>query len=213
MPPKRRKIKQSDTSQESIVDEDIITNLPRSVIDCILGKMPIREAVRTSVFSKKWRFYYLTIPELVFDDQFCKELQDYAATQKKLRMLSEYELELKYQFDEIVTKSLMLHRGRIETFKACIPSFNSTRVPNVNKWILYLSRKNIKKLTLEYKKDIRLELHLCAGIRHVNISGSKLKRLHIKAYDKYESISLENAPNLTEVSVMLDRVVTGSEKL
>nr|XP_016480293.1 PREDICTED: F-box/FBD/LRR-repeat protein At1g13570-like [Nicotiana tabacum] len=240
--------------------------------------MPIREAVRTSVLSKKWRFYYLTIPELVFDDQFCKELQDYAATQKKLRILSEYELELKYQFDEIVTKSLMLHPGRIVTFKACIPSFNSTKGPNVNKWILYLSRKNIKKLNLEYpKKDIvrhklppyffscldltylklrnfdvsppppeckgflyldqlvligiyfanncfesilsgcpvlqRLELHLCPGIRHVNISGCKLKRLRIKAYDKFESISLENAPNLTEVSVMLDRIVTDSDKV
>ncbi|KAK4357675.1 hypothetical protein RND71_023285 [Anisodus tanguticus] len=276
MPPKCIKISQSDTSQESIADEDIISDLPRNVIDCILGKMPIREAVRTSVLSEKWRFYYLTIAELIFDDNFCKQLQKFALVQNKCHILSEYELELKYQFDEIITRSLLLHPGRIEKFTVCVPNFNSTRVPNVNKWIQYLSRKNIKKLTLEYKKKdtvrhklppcffscldltylklrnfsfsppspefkgflyldqlVLLGVHLvsncfesfvsscpvlqsivlrgCSGVHHFSITGSKLQRLCIKADDELESISLENAPNLTEVSVTLDKVVIGLE--
>ncbi|XP_019244691.1 PREDICTED: F-box/FBD/LRR-repeat protein At1g13570-like [Nicotiana attenuata] len=151
MSPKRIKRNQSATSQEPIVDEDIISNLPRNVIDYILGKMPIREAVRTSVLSKKWRFYYLTIPQLVFDYQFVKELY-YFAIKRCAPIFSLFEF--KYQFNEIVTKSLMLNPDRIEKFRVLIPNFNRARVPDVNKWILYLSQKNIKKITLEYPKVI-----------------------------------------------------------
>ncbi|XP_016501098.1 F-box/FBD/LRR-repeat protein At1g13570-like [Nicotiana tabacum] len=274
------KIYQSDTSKESIDDEDRISNLPGNVIDCILGKMPLRDAVRTSILSKKWRFYYLAIPQLVFDDQFCKEVNDFVA-KKNHGIFSMFELN--YQFNEIVTKYLMLHPRRIETFQVCFPRYlTSTMVPDggsavidVNKWILYLSGRNINKLTLIYAGVLnyrhklpsyffscldltflklqnfvilpppkfkgflnlyqlklirvdfanncfesflsgcpvleRLSLRRCSGVRHFNISGSKLKRLHIKAFDNFESISLENAPNLTEVTVTLERLVIGLE--
>lgn len=52
---------------------DRVSDLPLDLIACILGKMPIREAVRTSVLTKKWRFYYYYIPQLVFDDHFSDE--------------------------------------------------------------------------------------------------------------------------------------------
>ncbi|OIS95858.1 f-boxfbd/lrr-repeat protein [Nicotiana attenuata] len=265
MPSKRIKRNQPHKRQESIDDEDIISDLPRNVIDCILGKMPLRDAIRTSVLSKKWRLNYLTIPQLVFDDQFCKELIDFAKKKKTRKFFN-------YQFNEIVTNSLMLHPGQIERFKVCIPKFSILGYPNVNKWMLYLSTKNIKKLTLEYKKNsvrhklpphffscldltylklrnfdfapppelkgflyleklvffgvhlanncfesflsscpVLQKLHLrgCSGVCHFNIIGSKLKILCIKADDKFESISLENAPNLTKVTVALEKAVIG----
>uniref|UniRef100_A0A1S3XL26 F-box/FBD/LRR-repeat protein At1g13570-like n=2 Tax=Nicotiana TaxID=4085 RepID=A0A1S3XL26_TOBAC len=131
--------------------EDIISNLPTDVIYCILGKMPIRDAIRTSVLSKKWRFCHLYIPELVFDEEFCKELKSIARKKSCVYQFDEYR-EYMYQFDKIVTKSLMLHLDRIERFKVCIPDFKSGwRVLDVNKWILYLFSKNIKKLTLKHK--------------------------------------------------------------
>ncbi|KAJ8539375.1 hypothetical protein K7X08_013627 [Anisodus acutangulus] len=98
--------------KRSGADEDIVNDLPQTVIACILGKMPIREAVRTSVLSKKWRSHYLYIPQLVFDDQFCKELDDFCVKKGK----NIYELKYN-QFDEIITKSLMLHPGGLERFK------------------------------------------------------------------------------------------------
>ncbi|MCE5167149.1 hypothetical protein HAX54_039513, partial [Datura stramonium] len=57
----------------------------------------------------------------------------------------------------------------------------------------------------------RLVLHGCSGVHHLNICGSKLHQLFVKVGDDFNSISLENAPNLTEVSVMLDKVVLGLE--
>nr|XP_016479336.1 PREDICTED: F-box/FBD/LRR-repeat protein At1g13570-like [Nicotiana tabacum] len=258
--------------KRSGADEDIISNLPRNLIACILGKMPIREAVRTSVFSKKWRYYYLNIPQLVFDDQFCKELDDFSVN----KGANIYALKF-YQFDEIITKSLMLHPGGLERFKVCIPFNPSPVVPYVNKWILCLSFRKIKELTLIYKKVYtdhhhklppsffsclhltslklinfvrspplefkgfpnlrhlilsgvdftnncfesfisscpilkRLFLGGCSGIHHFNISGSKLQRLFTKADDNFKSISLEKAPNLSEVYVSLGGVVKGPEE-
>ncbi|KAM3269331.1 hypothetical protein P3S67_030213 [Capsicum chacoense] len=43
----------------------------------------------------------------------------------------------------------------------------------------------------------------------LTISGSKLKRLFIKANDQVESISLHNAPNLYEVSIAFDELAIG----
>ncbi|XP_009773187.2 F-box/FBD/LRR-repeat protein At1g13570-like [Nicotiana sylvestris] len=179
-----------------------------------------------------------------------------------------------YRFDEIVTKSLLLHLGEIESFRVRIPYHISLVLPDMNKWILYLSWRKIKKLTLTHKyvtyrhklppyffscldltylklhnfvlsaplefkgflnlyrlllKGVEftdncfervisscpvlktLSLHRCFGIHHFNITGSNLKRFLIKDDEKFKSISLENASNLSEVSVSLERVVTGRE--
>ncbi|PHT25061.1 hypothetical protein CQW23_35291 [Capsicum baccatum] len=258
------KVKQSGS------DEDIISSLPRDLIACILGKVSVREAVRTSVLAKKWRFYYLYIPRIVFDNEFCEELDD--SFEKKGFYIHELQCN---QFDEIITKFLLLHPGELEKFKVCIPYDASTMVPYVDKWILYLSWRNIKKLTLTYNtlstqshklppyffscleltslklKNFvltpplefkgflslyklilvgvdftnncfesfisscpllrRLVLRGCSGVHHYNISGSYLERLFIKADDNFQSISLEKAPNLSDVYLSPGKIVEGQE--
>ncbi|KAE9454467.1 hypothetical protein C3L33_13625, partial [Rhododendron williamsianum] len=47
---------------------NIISDLPDTIIEKILVLMPIRDAVRTSVLSKNWRFNWINIPVLAFDD-------------------------------------------------------------------------------------------------------------------------------------------------
>ncbi|MCD7461296.1 hypothetical protein HAX54_045833 [Datura stramonium] len=143
-------------------------------------------------------------------EAFCKDFQDYANKKKSPAVVP------KYQFDQIVTKFLLFHPGRIEKFKVTIPDFSSMVVPDVNKWILCLSQKNIKEINLRIQGECascpvlqRILLRGCSGVCNFNISGSKLKKLSIKADDKFESISLENAPNLTEVSVLLEKVKIG----
>ncbi|KAG5603688.1 hypothetical protein H5410_025180 [Solanum commersonii] len=241
MPAKRVKISQSDTSQKLIDGEDIISDLPRNIIDCILGKMPIRDAVRTSVLSKKWTLYYSTIPELEFDDKFSKELQNFAIAQKKVRILSEVELEHKYQLDEIVTRFLMFHylfqisnQQGLLIHKLSLYFFSCLDLTNLKLRNLHLSHHppNFKGFLYLYQLELigvhfvndyfecflsscpvlqKLVLYGCSGVHHFNISGSKLQRLFIKVDDDFQSISLENVPNLTEVSITLDKVVLGLE--
>jgi hypothetical protein len=43
---------------------DILSTLPEPLLGLILSKIPIREAVRCSVLSKRWRFLYAQIPRL-----------------------------------------------------------------------------------------------------------------------------------------------------
>jgi hypothetical protein len=47
-------------------DIDRISNLPGNVIDGILKHLNISELVSTSILSKKWRFMWMSVPELEF---------------------------------------------------------------------------------------------------------------------------------------------------
>ncbi|KAL0314754.1 UNVERIFIED_CONTAM: F-box/FBD/LRR-repeat protein [Sesamum angustifolium] len=52
-----------------IVEVDRISNLPGHIIDKILSHLSLRDAVRTSILSTKWRYKWVTLPYLVFDNQ------------------------------------------------------------------------------------------------------------------------------------------------
>ncbi|KAK2983921.1 hypothetical protein RJ640_017842 [Escallonia rubra] len=48
------------------VEADIISNLPRNIIQNILKRMPIQDAVRTSILSRKWKYNCL-FPPVTFE--------------------------------------------------------------------------------------------------------------------------------------------------
>ncbi|KAK9051145.1 hypothetical protein SSX86_027771 [Deinandra increscens subsp. villosa] len=47
---------------------DRISALPDTIIEHILTLMPIRDATKTSILSKKWRYSWRSMPKLVFTD-------------------------------------------------------------------------------------------------------------------------------------------------
>ncbi|PHT93209.1 hypothetical protein T459_01091 [Capsicum annuum] len=49
---------------------DTISNLPCNVLDGILGCLPLKDAVRTSILSKDWRYKWVTRAEIDFSGQF-----------------------------------------------------------------------------------------------------------------------------------------------
>ena len=46
--------------------QDAFYALPDSLLSLILSKLPIRDAVQTSLLSKRWRFLYNHMPTLTF---------------------------------------------------------------------------------------------------------------------------------------------------
>ncbi|GKE67704.1 F-box/FBD/LRR-repeat protein-like protein, partial [Tanacetum coccineum] len=46
---------------------DRLSELPLNIIETILCLVPIREAGRTSILSKEWRYRWTKVPKLVFD--------------------------------------------------------------------------------------------------------------------------------------------------
>lgn len=83
----------------SALDPDIISNLPLNVLEHILMCLPIRDAVRTGILSSKWRYKWVSIPELVFDDS-CVPISSSITARKS-------------KFVTFVDRVLLLHKGPI----------------------------------------------------------------------------------------------------
>lgn len=126
-----------------MIKKDRISELPRNVQETILCFMPIEDAVRTSILSKKWRHCWTMMPHLIFDDEFIgrmtKKLGEYAG--KKLTA---------YKIVSGINKILLLHKGPILKFSLTIPQYDAEIVHDyIDQWIPLLSSKGTKELILE----------------------------------------------------------------
>lgn len=81
---------------------DIIRGLPEDVLKNILARLSVRDAVRTSILSSKWRYKWATIPHLIFNDE-C--------------LPSTHDSHCHYKLVNIVDEVLLLHKGPIQKFK------------------------------------------------------------------------------------------------
>ncbi|KAL1317806.1 hypothetical protein HN51_069994 [Arachis hypogaea] len=139
---------------------DLISDLPQSIVESILVRLPIRDAVKTSILSSKWRYKWASITQLVFDEKCVDSCSDRDVVEKSVV--------------KFITRLLFLHQGPIHKFQITISYFQSC--PEIDQWILFLSRNDIKELVLELgegeffripsclfncKKLSRLELFRC----------------------------------------------------
>ncbi|XP_058193518.1 F-box/FBD/LRR-repeat protein At1g13570-like isoform X1 [Rhododendron vialii] len=108
---------------------DIISNLPSYIVENILKYLPLRDAVRTSVLSRRWRYKWVTLPQLVFDHN--------------LFFLNSGDWE---KIKAIIYRVLLLHQGPLVKFELSYPPFGSCM--DIENWILMLLKKNIQKFTL-----------------------------------------------------------------
>ncbi|KAK3038155.1 hypothetical protein RJ639_029609 [Escallonia herrerae] len=99
---KRREPPKVPCKMEMEVDK--ISNLPGHITDKILAHLSLRDAVRTSVLSKKWRYKWDSLPYLVFDNQ-------------SVLVSSPDQTVIKSTLVNIVDHVLLLHSGPIEKFK------------------------------------------------------------------------------------------------
>lgn len=125
------------------VEQDRFSYLPVHIIDKILCLLSIKDVVRTSLLSSKWRYKWVTLPDIVFDKQcMTNSSQDQTATKNKLV--------------NIIDHVLLLHAGPINKFKLSHRDF--VGVADIDRWILYLSRGSVKELILEIWKGPRYKL-------------------------------------------------------
>lgn len=64
--------------------KDFISDLSQSIIEKVLTELPIRDAVRTSILSKHWRYQWTTMTQLVFDEKCVSYSDDRQVTDRKL---------------------------------------------------------------------------------------------------------------------------------
>ncbi|KAJ4707179.1 F-box/FBD/LRR-repeat protein [Melia azedarach] len=111
---------------------DRISDLPWPILDNILCRLPIQDAVRTSVLSRKWRDKWVNLSKLVFDDSFLGDKKDVN--------------RLVYAVYHV----LLSHCGSIDTFKLFTRNRPAFIDSDFDRWIHFLSRNSIKELSLEY---------------------------------------------------------------
>lgn len=160
---------------------DRISSLPAYVIDQILSQLSIRDAVRTSVLSRKWRYKWATIPLLVFDSQCVSSSQDQTLVKNKLV--------------NIVDHVLLLHNGPILKFK--LSHRDLLGVTDIDRWILHVSRSCIKEFVLEIWKGQRYKvpssLFSCQNLIHLELFNCLLKPPStFKGFRNLKSLDLQH---------------------
>ncbi|KAH7524044.1 hypothetical protein FEM48_Zijuj06G0076500 [Ziziphus jujuba var. spinosa] len=170
------------TSFEMDMQLDRISDLPSHIIEQILSHLSIRDAVRTSILSSKWRYKWATIPHLVFDNQ-CLSVpsQDQATVKSKLLA--------------IIDHVLLLHMGPICKFK--LSHRDLLAINDIDRWILYLSRGSIKEFVLEIWKGQRYFmpscLFSCQNLTHLELFNCLLKPpLTFKGFKCLKSLDLQH---------------------
>ncbi|XP_071708967.1 F-box/FBD/LRR-repeat protein At1g13570-like [Rutidosis leptorrhynchoides] len=131
---------------------DRISRLPQNIIECLLILMPIRDAVRTSILSKKWRYCWTSMPKLAFHD-------------KMIEVQSDLIHKKEYTIVSAIFNVLFLHTGPILEFEYV----GEIRMDyGFDQILLYLWKNKIVKKWFKSLKSLSL---LC-----VKVSSAVLRR-------------------------------------
>ena len=158
---------------------DRISNLPSDVTEKILSRLPIRDAVRTNVLSRQWRYKSAILPHLVFDDRCVSTRMNHTI------------------FVKIVDRVLLLHIGPIHKFKLTLENFVATS--DIDIWILHLSRNSIKTLILQIGRGGRYTipscLFSCQELFRLELSHCLLKPppSTFKGFKSLKALQIDNA--------------------
>ncbi|KAK3031796.1 hypothetical protein RJ639_036948, partial [Escallonia herrerae] len=163
--------------------KDKISNLPRNLTDRILELMPIRDAARTSILSRNWRYDWATQPQLVLDKNFLRDI----IFNKRLLHRSLLHKRLNGIMDLTLANS-SAHPYKLPSY---IYSYQELRHLKLSKCIYKpprmfvgfhnLSILHLKKISFvvnRFKNFPLLEditFVTCLGVRNLHISAPKLR--------------------------------------
>ncbi|XP_058732189.1 F-box protein At3g03040-like isoform X2 [Vicia villosa] len=122
--------------------DDIISDLPESVINYILSFLPTKDAVRTSVLSKRWIEKWTLITNVELDDSVF-----YSSKKKSERKT------LQQCFINFVNRVLLLTGSHsVESFSLAIANNYDPSV--LNTLITCILKKRVKKLSISLSKEL-----------------------------------------------------------
>jgi len=174
-----------------VMGPDLISDLPQSIIESILVQLPIRDAVRSSILSSKWRYKWASITQLVFDDKCVPFNNDREVVERSVV--------------KFITRVLFLHQGPIHKFQITNSKLQSC--PEIDQWILFLSRNGIKELVMELGEGeffrIPSSLFNCRKLTKLELSRCELDPPH-----SFKGFVCLRSLNLHQVLISPDAVET-----
>lgn len=173
------------------MEVDRISALPWDVLDSILLRLPLKEAVRTSVLSSKWRHKWANLSQYVLDDKILSglDLDKVARWNQIMKIFHQVEVN---------------HKGPIEKFKLsayCRPDHSI-----LVQWIGFLSGKCVKEFILQrFDSPMRFEFPFnqfsCPRLSILELFGCIIK---LPSADAFEGFSCLRSLQLTEVCIDTD---------
>ncbi|XP_076918220.1 F-box/FBD/LRR-repeat protein At1g13570-like [Bidens hawaiensis] len=143
--------------ESKFAPQDFISNMPDNVVTNILDRLPIQDAVRTGILARKWRFKWNMVSQLVLNDDFCEFLSKTKGNINKYWIIIN---SLLFHLNGAITKFVL--RGKLDD-------------GNISLWILFLSRKGIKDLSLVHDgiTPFKLPTHLfsCLELKHLKLAN------------------------------------------
>jgi hypothetical protein len=146
------------------IASDKFSSLPNDLLCFILSKIPIREAVRCSVLSQRWRFLYTQIPQLTLSPYLLLG----PVTPTLELTLSPYPVLgpvtpdpfFISKVDQIIFNILQWHSVDLKAFHLFNDTERTRDYPidnqwqfssqSVCKWVQYAADKNVQHLNLGY---------------------------------------------------------------
>ncbi|KAF5757133.1 putative F-box domain, leucine-rich repeat domain superfamily, F-box-like domain superfamily [Helianthus annuus] len=157
-------------------DEDRLSSLPEEVVSHILSLMPTKFAVRTSILSWRWRYSWMSVTNLDFDDRH-----------------PYHDLNC---FTKFVDRVLELQKSpQVKVFRMCFSEM-WVKKSNVSKWIDVAVRLNVSELDVQsIVLEVPVSLFTCRTL-------TKLKLAHnTRDWDVWECSSPVNLPCLKTLDI------------
>ncbi|CAK9143000.1 unnamed protein product [Ilex paraguariensis] len=172
---------------------DRISDLPWDILDNILGHLPIKDAVRTSILSRKWRYKWVDLSKVVVDNRCgVPYFEDTDNDWLNWDHLA-----------KVVYKVLLAHRGQIDKFvlsTQCV-----VHSSDLDCWIAFLCRNGVKELILDSNRGIEYKLPSCL------FSCQQLSCLRLTKCSFVTPLELNGFSNL--VSLQMESCIVQKEVL
>ncbi|PWA66203.1 F-box domain, Leucine-rich repeat domain, L domain-like protein [Artemisia annua] len=169
---------------------DYISNMPENVISNILNRLPLTEAVTTSILAKNWRFKWTLLTDVILDEDFF------------------YFLKSKFEGMH-VTRLLLQLKGPIRRFVFSVepkPLFakDNFNYEEIHAWLLLLGQQGIEELLIHnwYSEPVTLptQMYTRLELKHLKLHWCTLPSL----------VSFEGFPNLLTLELLSVKFLTGT---
>ncbi|GFY91758.1 hypothetical protein Acr_08g0001540 [Actinidia rufa] len=178
---KKKQLKENPLSKQCVTleSEDRLSTLPEELRRHIISFLPMKDAVRSSILSRKWSRICYSLPNLIF------EFHRFPNVESKLDRFVEF-------IDQMISRQ---DDSRIKTFKLAFWVENETFTRIKNAWITFAVQRNVENLILTTQMGKTQSLPSCI------FTSKSLKGLHLGIHDLKLPTSID-LPNLKELVLM-----------
>ena len=181
-------------------EEDRISALPDSILLSILSFLPINDAIKTGVLSKRWASLWTSLPSLSFYSGSFKSLKD---------------------FTKAVDDTLLLHRAhKLTNFDIQFEyDYHTVLNPRLDLWVRFATNAKVEKLCLHLWSPDCLDLdryelpqHLYANefVSEFNFSCCKILPNGLPHWSSLKRLSIGDSALCEDV---IRKVLMGSPRL